>query len=235
MNEAPQRRYEVVGVKIETPQVTTLRILCNGKRPHFIPGQFITVYFPDMQTPEGKAYSLSSTLAEPTLAITVKALGTFSNRLCSMRVGDFFIGSDPYGFFYSEKEKTPLVMLAIGIGVAPFRSLIQHALSKEVERELVLCYGNRTAPEVIFKEEFEEWSDRYPNFCVTHFISREDLPPPVERGRMTAARVLASIKASPDAEFMLCGSIAFVRDMWRGLRELGIREERIYTEAFFTN
>ena len=38
-----------------------------------------------------------------------------------------------------------------------------------------------------------------------------------------------------DAEFMICGSISSIRDMWKGLRDLGIPEETIYTEAFFSH
>lgn len=234
--EAPQRRYSVIDTVEEAPGVATLRLLSENGNPSFTAGQFITVYFPELNVPEGKAYSISSSPSETSLAITVKAMGLFSNRLCAMRAGDSFLGSDPYGFFYSEEPETHLVMLAIGIGVTPFRSLIMHSLAVHPQRSILLCYGNRTLDDVIFKNELEALQEKYPNVLVKHFISRDaEIQKGVEKGRMTAERILPLVKEPKDAEFMLCGSISFVRDMWRGLRDAGIAEERIYTEAFFTN
>ena len=236
MNEAPRRTYDVVGTIAESPGVTTLHILSEGLKIAFTPGQFITVYFPELHVPEGKAYSISSSPDEPTLTITIKAMGAFSQRLCAMQAGDSFVGSDPYGFFYSEEKNTPLVMLAIGIGVTPFRSLIRHYLTEEPERDILLCQGSRTRDDRIFTKKFSSLETRYPHIRVKHFISREpDVSAGFEKGRMTEERVLSLTQNADTAEFMLCGSISFVRDMWRGLRAAEVAEERIYTEAFFTN
>lgn len=236
MGEFPKRTYDVVETREEARGVVTLRLLSGGLRPDFTPGQFITVYFPELHVPEGKAYSISSSPDEPTLAVTVKAMGEFSNRLTRMRAGDSFVGSDPYGFFYSEEKETPLVMLAIGIGVTPFRSLMRQYLFENPAREILLCYGNRTADDIVFAAEWRTLLPRYPNVRVAHFISREpDVASSAQKGRMNAERVLERAPKSERTEYMLCGSISFVRDMWRGLRAGGIGEERIYTEAFFTN
>ena len=236
MSEAPQRRYDIIAVQDEVPGVKTLRLLSGGVKPPFLPGQFITVYFPELHVPEGKAYSISSSPDEPALALTIKAMGAFSNRLTAMRADDSLTGSDPYGFFYSEEKGTPLVMLGIGIGVTPFRSLIRAYLVEEPERSILLCSGSRTEAGIVFKEEWEALAAAHPSFRVAHFISRQEtVPPRSEKGRMSAERVLPLVREPKRSEFMLCGSISFVRDLWRGLRSAGIPEEKLYTEAFFTN
>ncbi len=233
---APKRTYNITGDREEAPGVKTLLFFSEGGNPPFIAGQFITVYFPELGVPEGKAYSISSVPSDKGLSITVKALGQFSNRLFGMRAGDSFLGSDPYGFFYSEEKDTPLVMLAVGIGITPFRSLITHALAENPKRSILLCYGNRTAGDIVFKKEFDELMARFEGVRVRHFLSRETAPPVwAEKGRMTIPRILLLVKELEKTEFMLCGSISFIRDMWQGLRASGIGEERIYTEAFFTN
>jgi ferredoxin-NADP reductase len=232
MSEEPKKTYTVVSVRDETPRVRTLEIIPDSPVSRRA-GQFITVYFPELAVPEGKAYSISSAPHEGKLAITVKAMGTFSNRLSAMRSGDSFLGSEPYGFFYSEERDTPLVMLAAGIGITPFRSLILEHLREAPQRNILLCFGNRTKEDIIFYDEWQRTQERYPSFRVVHFLSRED-DAECEKGRMDASRVLA-LSRLESAEFMLCGSIAFVRDLWRGLRDAGISEERMYTEAFFTN
>jgi ferredoxin-NADP reductase len=232
MSEEPKRTYTVVSVHDETPRVRTLEIVPSAPVSRRA-GQFINVFFPEPSVPEGKAYSISSAPHEEKLAITVKAMGTFSNRLSSMRSGDSFLGSEPYGFFYSEETSTPLVMLAVGIGITPFRSLILEHLRDAPQRDILLCYGNRTKADIIFYDEWRRTQERHPSFRVAYFLSRED-DAECEKGRMDAPRVLAFSRLE-STEFMLCGSIAFVRDLWRGLRAGGVPEDRIYTEAFFTN
>jgi ferredoxin-NADP reductase len=34
-------------------------------------------------------------------------------------------------------------------------------------------------------------------------------------------------------EILICGSIQFTRDVWKGLKNTGLSEDIIYTEAFF--
>lgn len=236
MNETPTKKYEIIGTKEEAPGTVTLCIRSKSGKPDFRAGQYITVYFPELGVPEGKAYSLSSAPEEPSLSITVKAMGQFSNRLCSMRTGETFLGSDPYGFFFSEEKKTPLVMLASGIGITPFRALIRAYLTEDPRRDILLCYGNRTESDIMFREAWKILESTHPSFHTVHFISRQDtMPSHFEKGRMSAERVLPLVHEPERSEFMLCGSISFVRDLWRGLRAAGIAEEKIYTEAFFTN
>src|ERR1044071_5893464 len=117
MKESEKKIYTVLGRKEEVPGVTTLHLAFpDGKIPEYRAGQFITIYFPELHTPEGKAYSISSSPLEKHLSITVKALGEFSNKIHSLKVGDTLLASEPYGFFYSEIEDSSLVMVAAGIG-----------------------------------------------------------------------------------------------------------------------
>ena len=233
MSGEPKKVYTVTAVREEAPGVRTLELAVEDSTS-FHAGQFITVYFPELNVPEGKAYSLSAAPFEQRLTITVKAMGEFSNRLCNIHIGNSFLGSEPYGFFYSEERETPLVLLAIGIGVTPFRSLILETLQGEPDRKLLLCYGSRTCADIIFRETWESTAKMHTSFRVVHFLSREEAEG-MERGRMSAERILPLIEDVSNAEFMLCGSIAFVRDLWKGLCSAGVGEERIYTEAFFTN
>jgi len=230
-----KRVYTVTETREETTGVVTLRMLSGNRKPFFIAGQCITVTFADTPVSEGKAYSISSAPEEPTLAITVKALGEFSRRLCALREGDSFVGSEPYGFFYTEEKSTPLVLLAIGIGVTPFRGILLHALAENPKRDMLLCLGSRTVEDSVFKKEFDALAARFPNVRIRYFLSREaNLPEGVEKGRMTVPRVLPFVTQPKEAEYMLCGSAPFVRAMKEGLLTAGIQEERIYTEAFFT-
>ncbi len=216
----------------ETDSAVTLE-LSSEQTLSYVPGQFLTIYLPELATPEGKAYSIASAPHEP-LRITVSARGEFSRHLCAMHVGDTLHASDPSGYFYSESKSSTLIMLAAGIGIAPFRSIILDALRNEPTRRLMLFYTNRTIADVVFRDELDALAATHPNFTVHHFITREDLlPAGITRGRMSAEAIIREVGDAADPEYFMCGSIEFVRDFWRGLKAAGIAEDRLYTEAFF--
>ena len=221
---------------VETAGVCTLKLVRdNGSIPSYVPGQCITVYFPESGTPEGKAYSISSAPWEDAMAITVRAMGEFSNRLCAMSPGDRITGSEPLGYFYSESSENPLVMLAGGTGIMPFRSMILDAAKSNPSRKLALFYSARTMADIIFGNAFDAAWSGLENFSVQYFVTREkDTPRPIIQGRMNADTIVRNVPHHAENEFLLCGSISFVRDMWRDLRDKGVPEEQLYTEAFFS-
>ncbi len=225
-----KRIYVVRGNTRQNHDTVTLSLSFPDDRiPTYIPGQFITIYFPELGTPEGKAYSISSAPHEKRLNITIKAIGEFSNRLCAMQPGSRVLASLPYGFFCSENEDTDLVMIAAGIGITPFRSLITHACLYTPNRKLSLFYSVRTRNDCIFMDEL-------PLRVPTHqFVTREATTNISATLRRMDARDILGVKAPDGAEFFICGSISFVRDLWRGLKGAGVPEDRIYTEAFFSH
>ncbi len=229
--------YIVNEIVEETHDVKTLKLrLENNSLPSFIPGQFITVYFEETGTPEGKSYSISSSPQEKTINITVKTMGEFSRRLCNMKIGDKIKASLPYGFFYSESENSHMIIIAGGIGIAPFRSIILNNIEKNKDRKINLFYTNKTSKDIIFKEEFDRIVKTNKNIKIKYYITRDKKK---SRGfvnrRIEIKDILGKIKNSENKEFFICGSISFVRDFWKNLIESGIKKECIYTEAFFSH
>ena len=55
----------------------------------------------------------------------------------------------------------------------------------------------------------------------------------MKKSRITINDIIEESQNLSDPEFFICGSIAFVRNYWIGLKTPGISEEKIYTEAFF--
>lgn len=235
MQATDNKTYTVAKTVREALGTTTLEITSADGIPPYIPGQFITVYLPELGTPEGKAYSISSAPYEP-LAITVSARGEFSRRLCSLNPGDTFTASAPSGYFYSESKTSTLVMIAAGIGIAPFRDVMLDSLKENPARRLILFYSNRTMADIVFAKTLDELAAANPSVEVHRFITREEVRSAgISGGRISAEAVVRGVADAPDPEFFICGSISFVRDLWRGLRSAGVGEDRLYTEAFFSH
>lgn len=220
MKTTSRLKFKVIGKKQETPLITTLQLdTTDGKPLSYIPGQYITVYFPNSGTPEGKAYSLSSSPHEKHASITIKKIGEFSSRLSALEPGDTIEASLPYGFFYSESRESDMVLIAAGIGIAPFRSMILH----NPHRKILLFYSVKKEADAIFKKEF----DHIKNLNVTYYHTQEG------SSRIDTRQLVDSLPSLASPEFFICGGIAFVRDIWTGLRDNGVPEEMMYTEAFF--
>ncbi len=228
--------YIVQSNTIETHDTHTLELsLSDGTLPTYVPGQFLTIYFPTSGTPEGKAYSLSSSPREEYIRISIKRIGEFSNHLVSLKPGDMITASLPYGYFYSESETRSLVLLAGGIGIAPFRSMIVDAVKNNSKRKIILLYSTKYAKDIVFKNELQTITSTFKNIQVKYFITREStIPKNMISGRIDTQKILDAVPHLSDSEFLICGSISFTRDMWKNLRQLGVSEESLYTEAFFS-
>ncbi len=227
-------KYKVYNKTRLSSDVDCLSLLpVNKLKPDFLPGQFITVYYDDSKVVEGKAYSISSAPHEQYLNITVKKIGEFSNMLCGLRPGSVIRASLPYGFFYSEAEIAPMVMIAGGIGIAPFRSMITHNAKNSPARAMHLLYSARTLTDLIFKDHFDELVDR--NILkANYFVTREPVKDnTIQPRRISAQDILTYSQKYKQPEYFLCGSIDFVRTLWKDMTRHGIVEEQIYTEGFY--
>jgi ferredoxin-NADP reductase len=227
------QEYVVLGKRQETPTVTTLILaLPSSDVPSYKAGQYITVYFRDSSIPRGKEYSISSAPFEQTFTISVKATGEYSNRLCALQCGDTFLGSPPRGTFYSERDDTDLVMLAAGIGITPFRSIIFDAIQRTSTQELYLFYSNPTVQENLFIREFEMLTKRNERFHLQTYVTRESLTTPIALVRhITQENILRTIHSTTYSEFLISGTTSFVREQRVGLENAGFLHERIYTEV----
>ena len=237
MKEENKIRYRVVSSAQEAEGIFTITLEHPaGTLPEYIAGQYITIYFPELGTPEGKAYTLSSAPSEKRFSITVKAIGEFSNRLCGMKSGETLLGSEPYGYFGSESQDSPLCMIAAGVGITPFRSIIVEIAKRNPSRAIELFYSCRTLGETAFRAELDTLAKKNKNLRIHYSITREDAKiPGIARERLSAEKICKALKLPEKSEFLICGSISFTRDLWRGLRAAGIPEENILTEAFFSH
>ncbi len=161
-------------------------------------------------------------------------MGSFSKRLCSLKVGDYITASLPYGYFFTENDDTDLVLIAGGIGIAPFRSMIIDSIKNLPKRKITLFYSSQKTEDIIFFDELNKISKINKNIIIKHYITRQDnIDSKYNRGRI---KILDLVKLNTEnSEFMMCGSISFVRDFWKGLKDAGIPEDLLFTEAFFSH
>lgn len=219
----------------ETPGVFSL-YLCskNGKRPEFIAGQYVTIMLPYKIPEEGKAYSISSSPLDEDIRITIRTMGDFSESITRLDVGSEIITTYPYGFFYPEIEETEtIVFMSAGIGITPCMSIITNETMRKSKRTYYLFYSNQTIKDTVFYNEIESLKEKNQNLHVYYHITREKaLSDFFCQGRIDS-QTAVDIVGDERAEYFLCGSMSFTKDMWKALRSVDVPEFQIYTEGFF--
>ena len=184
---------EVVHVRRDTPDTTTL-FMSAGNEPieyeagHFCtidPHQFgelehFTAYLEDQkgQREKPRAYSMASAPHEEHLAITIKEERYESGEtpyppLLSplltyyIQEGRRMVISGftgAYTFPADVCERTEhIVHVCAGSGIVPNRSLIKESLHRDDPLRHTLLFSNKTRGDVIYFEEFEELRDQYPD------------------------------------------------------------------------
>lgn len=218
----------------------------DGSVPIFDAGQYITVLFKDLLPPEGKAYSLSCRPGLPYLSITVKRVGKYSNRICDLKPGDKFLVSSSYGSLFEDYDQD-ITLIGAGVGIAPLFSIINDTLLKNPKRKVTLLYTNKTIKDICFLKELEELKEKHPNFKLILHVTREkdtkestnknnkdnQIDSKFIKGRFNLEEYLKDKALDVTSDFILCGHINFVKDIYNDLLKCKVPVEQISTEIFF--
>lgn len=138
-------------------------------------GDWIDVDFADTSYNGGKTYSLSSSPTENELAISFReGVSPFKKKLQSVQVGDkMYISQYGNDYNFYLKENRSSVLIAGGIGIAPFRSMIKDMFDSRSKNDVHLLYMNKGEP-FIFADEINLWQKQLPNFKVS-YVNTEQL------------------------------------------------------------
>jgi len=219
----------------ETPRVRTLELDVAGWPGHRA-GQHLDVR---LTAEDGyraeRGYSIASAPGEG-VAITVERLedGEVSPYLTEeLRPGDQFEVRGPIGqyFIWEPGSPAPLLLVAGGSGVVPFRAMLRHRARTGSDVPMRLLCSSRTLEDVIYRDEFEMPQE---GVEVIQTLTRAHPPGWSGRtGRIDAA-LIAEVAFPPDsgATAYVCGSNGFVETVARALVDLGHPPQRIKTERF---
>ena len=210
-----------------------------------IPGQHVTVRAFIGGEDIRRSYSICTPPSPGRLRIGVKQLagGAFSTHAnTALAPGDTLEVMPPVGEFTVKPDPDAVhryVALAAGSGITPVLSMIASTLAAEPGTNWTLMYGNRNARSVMFLDELEGLKDRYPTrLQIIHVLSREDTGLELTTGRIDAERLrlLFGQLVRPETvdRFFLCGPFDMVMALRAELLAVGIEEDAIAEELFFS-
>jgi len=181
-----------------------------------------------------RSYSIASAPEDEHLVLTVERLddGEVSPYLVDeLRPGDELELRGPIGGYFVWEASTggPLLLVAGGSGVVPFRSMLRHRARAGSDVPARLLYSSRSLDEVIYRDEWEGLGAD-----VRFTLTREQPEGWTGYARRIDGELLAEV-AWPPAERPLvyvCGPTVFVETAAEALVALGHDPARIKTERF---
>ncbi len=207
---------------------------------NFIPGQYMEWTLPHKNADSRgvrRYFSISSSPTEEDLAITVKfyvpsssykkeLLSLTENKkiIASSLAGDFTLGSD---------FKKPVVFIAGGVGIAPFRSIIQYILDNNLIVDIILIFTNRTKEDIIFSDVFEKARKNGVN-TIYVLTDANKLPADWQglSGHLTEESIEKSVPDYGKRTFYISGPQLMVQNFEKILLSIGIKRNKIVMDFF---
>lgn len=204
----------------------------------FTPGQYggFTLIDPSETDAKGitRRFSLLSTPDDNEIMITTRIQNSaFKRELNKLPIGSEVKFAGPSGNFILHDDMTiPAVLIAGGIGIVPFYSMIKHTTYHRLPREIFLFYGNQSRQETAFLAELDLFQKQNVHLKLIPTLALPDATWNGETGYITHTMIKKYIHRLDNPLYYICGSPVMVTTLQETLVEMGITEDRIRIEDF---
>ena len=237
---SPKFRFKLTLERIEKKASGCFDYVFAPNRPvGFAAGQYLD-WTMDVAKPDSRgnrrSFTIASAPSEQKLRLGVKFYpdpSAFKKSLLAMKPGDVIYGSQLAGHFVLPKNPAEkLAFIAGGIGVTPFRSMIQHMIDTNDKRPTVLLYGNNHVNEIAYADVFDK-AERQIGLRTVYALN-EDIGnySNTHHGLIDAALIMREMPDYQERMFYISGPRAMVLQFQNVLSEIGIAKARIKTDFF---
>jgi sulfite reductase subunit B len=219
-------RAEIKEVAEESASIKSY-VIVPDEPLRFEAGQFVELTVPGVG--EAPFTPSSSHYVTNRFELTVMEIGAVTKAIHAMEAGGVVGVRGPYGSAYPLDvfEGKEIIICGGGVGLAPLRSLLL-TLHHDIERykKILLRYGARTPPDIIYKKELADWQkDEKLDVLVTvdegddRWKGRVGLVTTILEGAVTDAH---------DSVAVVCGPPVMMKFTTFKLLDLGFAPQNIY-------
>lgn len=187
-------------------------------------GQWMDLRYPDQPPEAAKTYSFASSPTEPELMISFRdGVSIFKRRLQVAAAGDKLILTQ-YGGGFRLNPRRPALLLAGGIGLAVFRSMIKEAIDTRVTTSLTLVCVSGTLP-TIYHSDLTEWTTAFPALSIRAHATKA-------QGRLDESTLRALAPDFAARDIYIAGPPAMVHHSVLLAQDIGADPRSIQTDVF---
>jgi ferredoxin-NADP reductase len=205
----------------------------------FQPGQFMEWTLPHVKVDERgnrRYFTIASSPTENELIIGVKyndPNSSFKIALLKAKSSKKIIATQLAGDFVLPKKREPMVFVAGGIGITPFRSMVKYIVDKKIKSDIVLFYSNKREQDIVFMDVFEEARQFGVNTIYT--LTDKEFVPENWQGSVGYVEEHMIRKETPDylnRKFYVSGPQLMVQSLEKTLSVMGLPKNKIVTDYF---
>lgn len=237
---SPKGKFALTLVRIEQAGAGAYDFIFKTDRQlKFQPGQYLEwtlgVKHPDNRG-NRRHFTIASAPTEADVRLGVKfyaEASTFKRALGAMKPGDQIYASQLGGSFVLPKDPAQkLVFIAGGIGITPFRSMLQDMLDRQEARQVVVLYGNARVQDIAYKSVLDRAQHEL-GIRTVYAAAAE--PEPIEGvypGFIDAELIKQQVPDYRERVFYISGPHPMVSLLKRTLRGMGVSPLRIKVDFF---
>ena len=197
----------------------------------FLPGQYVNIGIPGGV--ETRSYSFSSAPGATETSFVIRNVpnGKMSSYLCNTaNANDVINFNGPYGSFYLRSVTRPTLFLAGGTGIAPFLSMLESLVEKNVSHPIRLIFGVTNDVDLVALADLDRYKAALHDFDYRTCVSSEQSAHP-RKGYVTQHIEPAWLNGG-DVDIYLCGPVAMVDSVRNWLTDADIKPNSFHYEKF---
>lgn len=231
------KNYVVTRVeKHPTYHVLSVQPRDESDRIDFWPGQYAAIAFKSgLRLSPMRSFSIVSSPHDAELQFAMRRHGKFTRKIARLQPGHDVKVQGPFGNFVFDPSDSNIIMLAAGIGITPFMSMLRHAVKSGMTTPITLVYATSSADDIPFYDELIELQAQKKNLRVI-FVVKQGIRDQVNNiyvGRVDENFLnrLTGQRWRPFTYF-ICGPHGFTKSLQNVLINNEVDPERIITESF---
>lgn len=186
----------------------------------------------EISLPNGKTgrkpFSISSAPSENIISITTRAdkvlSSSFKKGLLKLKKGSSAKLRGPIGRLYIKDSSKHYAFIATGIGITPFKSILQEQANNKSKTFITLFYVNNKDGHY-YREALSELNKTLPNLSIKYIFKPERVT-----GHILEETLGLGLK---ETVFLLSGSTKIVKSYRRTLQGLGVPRKHILSDPFY--
>lgn len=149
---------------------------------------------------------------------TGEHMSSFKKALISLNPGDTVKMRGPFGWFTIQDESSPMVLLALGVGVTPIRALLNQL--SDTTKEVYVLYASQC---YLFKDDIDQIVKDNKNIQIDYIKTVEE----TEKAYTALAKQYKNT-----AYCYISGNKASIDAISKKLKGLGIKKSRLIFDPF---